>query len=472
MSLSSPRFLASRREFLKHSTATIALSSLACSDVFGKDDLKQLRLATFQADVTPPIGTPLCHGNVKPVAKIAEPLTARGIILCPGGRKPIVLCIVDYVNIGNASNDLWRKALAEAAGTTPQRVTVHTVHLHTAPGVDASTEALLAKNGLGGTMFSPQAEAAARRATAKAASAAMKSGLEPVTHIGTGKGRVEKFASNRRILGPDGKVKHGRMSSCRNPKIRAFPEGTIDADVRAVTFYNQDRPLAILSYYATHPQSYYNDGIVSHDTVGVARAIREQALPGTAVLHFDGAGGDIAAGKYNDGSHENREILGRRLAEGMRLAWEDTIKTSVDADSVKWKTVEARLPVRKTIKEDAKRKILADTSKSRRDRVFAARNLAFLHRMQSAGLLLGSLHIGPVKIVHMPGELCIGYQLAAYEMAPDDFVCLAAYGDVGPGYIPLAEQFPQGGYEASHVCRVDPAVEDILMQAMRRMLAE
>ena len=34
-----------------------------------------------------------------------------------------------------------------------------------------------------------------------------------VTHLGTGRGRVEGVASNRRILGPDGKVKHVRFSS-------------------------------------------------------------------------------------------------------------------------------------------------------------------------------------------------------------------------------------------------------------------
>ena len=461
----------SRRCLLKAAAASLPLSIPFVSATFGQDG-KPLKLATFQADVTPPVGSVLCHGNVKPAVKIAEPLSARGVILIPGDRKPIVLCVVDFVNIGNASNDQWRKVLAEAVGTTPQRVTVHTVHLHTAPGVDASTEAILAKNGLSGAMFSVAAEEAARQAAAKAAAVAMQGELKTVTHVGTGKGRVEKFASNRRILGPDGKVRVTRMSSCRDPEVRAEPEGIIDPDVHAVTFYDGDEPLAILSYYATHPQSYYNDGIVSHDTVGVARAIREKALPGTAVLHFDGAGGDIAAGKYNDGSHENREILGKRLAEGMRLAWEDMKKVPVNADSVKWKTVEAALPVRETIDEEPKMKVVADASKPRRDRVFAAREVAFLRRMEEAPLLLGCLHIGPAKIVHMPGELCIGYQLAAYEMAPDNFVCVAAYGDCGPGYIPLAKQFPQGGYEAGKVSRVDPGVEKVLMKAMREMLAD
>jgi hypothetical protein len=39
----------------------------------------QLRLATFRADVTPPIGAPLCGGLVKPVTGITDPLLALGV---------------------------------------------------------------------------------------------------------------------------------------------------------------------------------------------------------------------------------------------------------------------------------------------------------------------------------------------------------------------------------------------------------
>ena len=81
-----------------------------------------------------------------------------------------------------------------------------------------------------------------------------------MTHVGYGSGDVEKVASNRRILGADGKVQFVRYTACADPQIRALPEGTIDPDVRLVSFWNGDRPLAVLSYYATHPQSYYYTG--------------------------------------------------------------------------------------------------------------------------------------------------------------------------------------------------------------------
>ena len=133
--------------------------------------------------------------------------------------------------------------------------------------------------------------------------------LEPVTHVGTGRGRVEQVASNRRILDANGKVQFVRYTACADPKIRAFPEGTIDPFVRVVSFWSGERSIAVLSYYATHPQSYYQTGKISADFVGMARDMRESAENTNLHIHFNGAGGNIGAGKYNDGSPENRPIL-------------------------------------------------------------------------------------------------------------------------------------------------------------------
>ena len=94
-----------------------------------------LHVATFMADVTPPLGTPLCFGLVKPGIEMVDPLTARGIAITGSGR-PIVLVAVDWLGISNESHDRWRQALAVSAGTTVDRVTVHVLHQHDAPGHD------------------------------------------------------------------------------------------------------------------------------------------------------------------------------------------------------------------------------------------------------------------------------------------------------------------------------------------------
>ena len=71
-----------------------------------------------------------------------------------------------------------------------------------------------------------------------AAAAEGQKHLEVVTDVGYAKGIVEKVASSRRILGPDGKVKVVRFSANKDPKVRAYPEGNIDPYVRMVSFWH------------------------------------------------------------------------------------------------------------------------------------------------------------------------------------------------------------------------------------------
>ena len=237
-------------------------------------DSKPLEIATFQVDATPPLGSPLCDGAVPPAKEIIDPLSARGIVLVGSGR-PIVLCAVDWVGIANGGYDDWRQALATAAGTSAERVAVHTLHQHDAPGCDFEAERILAAHGLSGSMFRVDC---ARETLARAAEACRRALEHPVivTHIGFGRAKVERVASSRRPLGPDGKVKFVRWSAGNGPQVRAEPEGTVDPDVRLVSFWNGDRPLAALTYYATHPMSYYGQGSVSADFVGLARRFVRQ----------------------------------------------------------------------------------------------------------------------------------------------------------------------------------------------------
>src|SRR5947207_180013 len=94
-----------------------------------------LRIARFEADVTCPPGTPLCDGLCPPAKEIVDPLTARGIVIM-GSGKPIVLCALDWVGVGNSGYEAFREALAKAAGTTRERVAIHCLHPHDTPGCD------------------------------------------------------------------------------------------------------------------------------------------------------------------------------------------------------------------------------------------------------------------------------------------------------------------------------------------------
>jgi len=445
--------------------AALAFSLFGTGNVSAGE--RSLRIATFNVDATPPIGSPVAYA---PTRKIEDPLSARGIVVF-GEGKPVVLCAVDWIGIGNGGQDVWKEKLAQAAGTTADRVTVHVLHQHDGPRCDFSAEDLLDSRNLGGRNYDTVFLRDVVQRAAVAVGESAKS-MRKVTHIGVGKAKVEKVASNRRILGPDGKVKIIRWSKSTNPEAIAAPEGVIDPYLRLVSFWDGDTPLASITYYATHPQSYYGKGDVTSEFVGLGRAAREKELPGVAHIHFNGASGNVAAGKYNDGSKAQRPILAERMRKGMQAAWEATKKTPITAADVEWRTQPVLLPVAEHLVADELRKTLDDEKADFKTRGAAARNLAWVQRMQAKRAInVTCLRLGKVHILHMPGELFIEYQLAAQKMRPHDFVCMAAYGDYGPGYIGTEIAYTQGGYETSQrASRVAPHVEQVLMQAMEELL--
>ena len=442
--------------------------AMVFAGIAGADD-QPLKIAVFEADVTPPLGAPLCDALVPPAKEIVDRLLARGVVLT-GSDQPIVLCAVDWVGIGNSGYDRFREALAKAAGTTRERVAIHCLHQHDAPGLDFAADELLIPFGLGDKLFDSAFARTAIDRTAEAVKSSLGS-ARIVTHAGYGKAKVEQVASNRRVLGPDGKVMYVRYSSTKEEKIRAEPEGTIDPYVHLVSFWNDGTPLASLTYYATHPQSYYGQGGVSCDFPGLARGIRDRELPGVFHAHFDGAGGNVTAGKYNDGSPENRPLLARRLADGMKAAWEATKKFSIGASEVSWKVRPVALPPASHLDVAQLKQTLADEKAEPLARLRAARNLAWAQRCATGETIeITRLALGPIAVLHMPGELFVEYQLAAQAMRPESPVVMAAYGDYGPGYIGLAHSYTQGGYETGPVSRVAPEVEEVLMKAMRELL--
>lgn len=445
----------------------VALPAYAWSIQEGQ---KPARIATFEVEVTPPIGTPLCDGLVKPAMEVADPLFARGIVLFSSDR-PIVLCAVDWVGIGNSGYDQFREALAKAAGTTTDHVALHCLHQHDAPGCDFEADEILMKYNLGGKLFDP---VFARKAMERIAAAVKKAAEKPVpfTHVGIGKAKVFEVASSRRVMGPDGKVKYVRYSATPDPKIRAEPEGLIDPYVQLIGFWNGDKLLATLTYYATHPQSRYGQGKVSADFPGFARRVRDRELPGSLNVHFNGAGGNVTAGKYNDGDPGNRVILGERLAKGMKEAFDSEKKSAVHANDIGWRVQAVALPLSKQYKiQDLEAKLANEKLKASNERLQAARHLAWARRCEAGHKIdLTCLRIGPAYVVHMPGELFVEYQLAAQAMKPGAPVMMAAYGDYGPGYIGTAIAYTQGGYETGPPSRVAPEVEAVLMPALRELL--
>jgi len=451
-----------------------------------------LRIAVFQADATPPLGTPVAYALAR---KIEDPLSARGIVLL-GAGEPIVLCAVDWIGIANGGHDVWRERLAKAANTSVDRVAVHVLHQHDGIRCDFTAEELAAGVGLAGRRF----DVPFVRSTLQNVAAAVQAAIavaQPVNALGIGEAKVDKVASNRRLLGPDGRVAIARASSYRIPEplrtklaqsalrngyehsvVRVqealdAPEGVIDPMLKMLTFYNGAKPLVSLTYYATHPQSYFGQGDVTSEFIGLGRAQHEAFRgDGMTVVHFCGAGGNVAAGKYNDGTPETRVVLTQRISDAMRRAWEATEVKPLVASDVQWRSVPVKLPLAAHLDAAALKATLEDTQASDEERLAAAGKLAFVMRRKAGMPIdLSCLQLGNAYILHMPGELFVEYQLAAQAMKPEATVCMAAYGDYGTAYIGTEIAYWQGGYETQpSSSNVAPQVEQVLLEGVRKLL--
>ncbi len=424
-------------------------------------------LATFSADATPPAGHPLCGGWIEPVRAVDDPLWVRGVILL-GSGAPIVLCAVDWCGLRNEANRLWREALAKAAHTTPERVAVHCIHAHNAPFADVEAQKLIdsvpgAPPSLDLKFFN---QAVSRSADAAKASLAK---TVKVTDIGVGQAKVEQVASNRRVLGPDGKVKFTRTSATKNKEARDAPEGLIDPWLKTLSFWDGDKPRAALHYYATHPMSYYGDGRVSSDFCGLARQKRQAEDDSVFQVYFTGCAGNVTAGKYNDGARENRPVLRDRIWTAMKAAWEGTKKRPLAEAG--WRVERVTFAPRKeaSFGEKMSWESLKDDKAAKAKRGNAALQLGWLKRIERP-VELTSLILGSAIVLNLPGEPFIEYQLKAQELRKDAFVCVAGYGDGGMGYIPTDGAFFEGGYEPT-VALAAPC-EEMLSKAIAKLLAK
>ncbi|MFO0847639.1 MAG: hypothetical protein U0871_03625 [Gemmataceae bacterium] len=423
------------------------------------------RLATFRADVTPPAGTPLCIGLVKPVASVSESLAATGFVLL-GPGKPFILCGIDWCEIGNADHLLWRTKLADAAGTTADHVAVHCVHQHDAPWADTTATKLLEETMKPVKAHDPKwaGEALDRVAAAVRGSLA---DARPVTHVGTAAAVVSEVASNRRILGPDGKAKASRTSATRDPKVRAEPEGLIDPKLRALTFFNGSSRLATVYHYATHPMSHYGQGAVSRDFVGIARQQRADA-DGVPRIYLTGCAGNVTAGKYNDGSPANRAVLAERVQKAMAAA--DAGCEPVPLKTVHWNPKPLAVRPATEMVEARLLEACRDGNLAPVPRIRAAIKLSFLRQSATHPVPLGCLTLNDrIRLVSLPGEPFVEYQLFAQQTVGDGFVMATGYGDGGPGYLPLTASYAEGGYEPT-MAFGDPNTERPLKDAIKSLL--
>lgn len=422
-------------------------------------------VAVIREEITPPLASPLCAGLVPSAAVVDEPLWAKGVLLDVDGQRYLLLAL-DYCEVRNRSHTRLRVRLAEAVGTTPERVVVQSLHQHNAPIIDEEADALSRAGTPPHAIMDPEHW---RQTVERLASAAAEARgrLSAFDQVAFGSAPVREVASSRRPFDAAGKLQV-RWSAMRDPAIRALPEGLIDPLVRTVSLLRQGRPLVRLHYYATHPQSFYGDGRVTSDFPGLARELveREEQVP---QIYFTGCAGDVTAGKYNDGSPRAREELTARLATGLRQSIAASARE--DFQGAEWSTAELRFPAREEAAfaaEQARGRLHAP-GLSARERSDAAFVVSWAERCDEP-VVISALHLNQGWVVHLPGEPFVSFQLGAQALESHAFVAVAGYGDGGPGYLCTERAFAEGGYEPT-ASLVGPRSEQVLSAGIQQLFA-
>jgi len=462
-----------RREFIKKSSSVVLTSAMgfnilsACKVDENTKENFDLQIATFECDITPPLGEPIGLGFIKTLETKEHPLLAKGIVL-KDEQGTYVICGLDWMEGRGETYDVLRQTIAKAAGTSYSRVTVHFIHQHSAPAFAAEEQRLQLPADDLRLLATAKYE---RKTTSDIALAIEKSlqNMQSVTHIGTSKAKIDSLASNRRVEREDGTIL-ARHSSTKDSIAINAPVGLIDPWLRTVSFYNNDKAISQIHYYASHPQTFYGDARVSYDIVGMARE-RLQQETNVFQLYLTGAGGDIAFGKYNDGTLKARNQLEKRLYNGMKRSIADVTLEKVSP--IRWQTMDIHYPQRFDGKynEEFSRNIMADSTADFLTRLEAAGNIVWIEKLRkNKPAEMSCLTIGSVQMLHLPGEQFVYYQLEAQKMQPNSFVCVAAYGDCAVNYVGVDRIYTdKGGYEQT-VTRTAPC-EQMQLDAFRRLLA-
>ena len=216
--------------------------------------------------------------------------------------------------------------------------------------------------------------------------------------------------------------------------------------------------------------SYYGDGRVSADFCGLARRRMQKQEPDCLHIYFNGCGGNIGAGKYNNGSKEARIELTQRMFDGITTS-NATLKPE-PIRSFAWETEDILPPLDPRFNEEQ----LLVGIRNKTNRVVARNRpsytVAFIRRVKEGiPITLSSLHVNDISMLHLPAESFVEYQLRAQAIAPNRFVACAAYGDGGPWYIPVKEAYPQGGY-AVGVAWCSPQIDPLMSNGIQTLLSK
>ncbi|MEI8244658.1 MAG: hypothetical protein WCI51_02445 [Lentisphaerota bacterium] len=420
------------------------------------------RLATFKVDCTPPTGAAVGLNFKGGAEFIRDPLYLRGHIFSGDGGK-YVIASMDYCTLLHSAYEQLQAALAEGAGTGVEHTVIHCIHQHDAPLIDFEAAKYIHPQAhLRFAWFGDIVD------KCRQAAAAASNNFIEITETGFSECRLHGYASNRRMPDKDGRIQI-RLSRGAEQALKDLPVGTIDPMLRTCAFKDiYGGIVATMSFYATHPQVANTGNKFSADAPGEAIRLLEEEIPEATHAFFTGAGGNVTAGKYTSADDLEGNILkfGRKLADGIAsningMKWEPSA-------NIAWRKASFPFPA---VTVD-RNKLIAMLQKDPARAASAAAQLGAADFNPSPEYVINMLQGGNIRLVFLPGEPFVEYQLYIQSLIPDEFVAVAANCRDDFLYLPLSASFSEtGGYETEYFCRTTPEFEPRFKTAIAGLIS-
>ena len=414
--------------------------------------MSNLQVGFARLDMTPPLGVPMSgYFFERRVEGIRDPLYISAIAV-RDGEKTCIAMNCDHLGFRNGAMEAWLPKIAAAAGVEEEALFVACTHTHTGPV------------NMGDPIFGSdeQYDAWVERRLCDAAVMAVND-CANVEQMLTYEGVCPGVTFTRRLKMKDGHYQTW-ATEC-DPEIEGWA-AEADESLRFVRFIRTNAEEIVLVNFQGHADNVSGNRI-SADYPGFLRARVEAARPGTKLLYFTGAQGNLIMRDYWKKSVPTEKytcarITGHKLADFVLAHWDEASPAAGGgvAFGQQWvncrtKRDSSRVPEAQRIVDihehgDEEKEIGPDWIAT--PMVAEAYRILNLEKenLDTVDLRVSAVSFGGFAMVGITGEpFCeLGQYIRDNSPYPFTFMCAIANGS--GDYFPNAIAYDQGGYEPAN----------------------
>ncbi len=425
-----------------------------------------LRIGIVRAEITPPVGIPMVgFAGRGHSTDVHDALYATALVACHDSQRAVLICS-DLLGLKAETVAEFRGAIENATGISPEQITLACSHNHYGPDVDRQNDSGLVR---------------AYRENLKYLFAGIVQKASQnlrVAKLGVGWGSSD-IGINRREKRPDGNIVLGQN-----------PDGPVDRQVGVARFEDAEgNPMACLVNFACHPVSQSGRmRSLSADFPGRMREVVED-LTGVPCLFVQGACGNINPIRMEH-AYEPARSLGTRLGCEVVKVWE-TVTTQAATD-VKVVTQSVSLPRymydslehATQLAQELEKQIqrleaeggsegLLWWAKLRQKRVHEAiESWKTGQALPEIEAELQAWRMGHLAFATAPAEIFTENGEHVKRNSPFENTFFVGYTNGSIGYVPTHEAYPEGGYEVTHACQVNPEAGDLINEGCLNLLQQ